>query len=219
LRQAASFVAAPLAALAVRAALAALPEAYLGRRSAARAQAGALRRGFGEIIRAALFYADLRDFTAPSEATQAAAIIAALDAWFDRVARAVHAFGGEVLKFIGDGVLAIFPVSGAPAETCEAALRGRRRTRRNGPSRCGAAGTGACRRCPSARRCERRGGIGGTGSLLLSLPPPDGRPPVGARGRPCEPFRRGAISSRPTRLAAPRNDGGELVRRPQNGAY
>jgi len=49
--------------------------------------------------------------------------IAALDAWFERVARAVHAFGGEVLKFIGDGVLAIFPVTGAPAAACEAALR------------------------------------------------------------------------------------------------
>jgi adenylate cyclase len=35
----------------------------------------------------------------------------------------VHAFGGELLKFIGDGVLAIFPVTGAPAAACEAALR------------------------------------------------------------------------------------------------
>ena len=42
-------------------------------------------------------------------------MIAALDAWFERVAGAVHAFGGEVLKFIGDGVLAIFPVLGSPA--------------------------------------------------------------------------------------------------------
>jgi adenylate cyclase len=50
-------------------------------------------------------------------------MIAALDAWFDRVAGAVHAFGGEVLKFIGDGVLAIFPVTGAASEACEAALR------------------------------------------------------------------------------------------------
>jgi class 3 adenylate cyclase len=123
LRQAARFVAAPLAALAARAALATLLEAYLGRRSAARVQAGALRRGTGETIRAALLYADLRGFTALSEATEPAAMIAALDAWFDRVAGAVHAFGGEVLKFIGDGVLAIFPVTGAPAEACEAALR------------------------------------------------------------------------------------------------
>ena len=123
LRQAARFAAAPLAALAARAALAALLEAYLGRRSAARVQAGALRRGTGETIRAALFSADLRDFTALSEATEPVEMIAALDAWFDRVAGAVHAFGGEVLKFIGDGVLAIFPVTGAPAEACEAALR------------------------------------------------------------------------------------------------
>ena len=39
-------------------------------------------------------------------------MIAALDAWFDRIAGAVHAFGGEVLKFMGDGMLAIFPVAG-----------------------------------------------------------------------------------------------------------
>ena len=123
LRQTARFVAAPLTALAARAALAALLEAYLGRRSAARVQAGALRRGTGETIRAALLSADLRDFTALSEATEPAATIAALDAWFDRVAGAVHAFGGEVLKFIGDGVLAIFPVTATPAEACEAALR------------------------------------------------------------------------------------------------
>jgi adenylate cyclase len=123
LRQAVRFAAAPLAALAARAGLAALLEAYLGRRSAARVRAGALHRGTGETIHAALLSADLRDFTALSEATEPGAMIAALDAWFDRVAGAVHAFGGEVLKFIGDGVLAIFPVTGAPAEACAAALR------------------------------------------------------------------------------------------------
>jgi adenylate cyclase len=123
LRQAARFATAPLAALAARAALAALLEAYLGRRSAARVLAGALRRGTGETIRAVLLFADLRGFTALSETTEPAAVIAALDAWFERVAGAVHAFGGEVLKFIGDGILAIFPVTSAPAEACAAALR------------------------------------------------------------------------------------------------
>ena len=123
LRETARFAAAPLAAVAARAALTAQLEAYLGRRSAARVEAGELRRGAGETIRAALLCADLRDFTALSEATEPAAVIAALDAWFDRIAGAVHAFGGEVLKFIGDGVLAIFPVTGAPAEACGAALR------------------------------------------------------------------------------------------------
>jgi adenylate cyclase len=123
LRQVARFVAAPLAALAARAALATLLDAYLGRRSAARVQAGALRRGSGETIRAALLYADLRDFTTLSETAEPSAVIGVLDGWFDRIAGAVHAFGGEVLKFIGDGVLAIFPVTAAPAEACEAALR------------------------------------------------------------------------------------------------
>jgi adenylate cyclase len=123
LRQAARFAAAPLAAVAARTAQAALLEAYLGRRSAARVQAGALRRGTGETIRAALLAADLRDFTQMSEASEPAAVIAALDAWFDRAAGAVHAFGGEVLKFIGDGILAIFPVTATPQAACEAALR------------------------------------------------------------------------------------------------
>lgn len=117
------FAASPVAVVAARLALAALLEAYIGRRSAARVLAGALRRGSGETIRAALLYADLRDFTALSETSETAAVIAALDAWFERIAGAVQAFGGEVLKFIGDGVLAIFPVTGAPAEACAAALR------------------------------------------------------------------------------------------------
>lgn len=123
LRETARFAATPLALLAARATQAAQLEAYLGRRSAARVDAGVFRRGTGETIRAVLLSADLRDFTAMSEVTEPLEMIASLDAWFDRVAGAVHAFGGEVLKFIGDGVLAIFPVIGAPAEACEAALR------------------------------------------------------------------------------------------------
>jgi adenylate cyclase len=124
LRQAARFAAAPLAALATRATLTAALEAYLGRRSAAKVMAGPLRRDIGETIQAALLYADLRGFTAMSESIAPSAVIAALDAWFDRIAGAVHAFGGEVLKFIGDGVLAIFPVhGGSPRDACEAAVR------------------------------------------------------------------------------------------------
>ena len=103
--------------------LAAALEAYLGRRSAARVLAGPLRRDIGETIQAALLYADLRGFTVLSESNPPAAVISALDAWFDRIAGPVHAFGGEVLKFIGDGVLAIFPVVGEPRGACAAALR------------------------------------------------------------------------------------------------
>jgi class 3 adenylate cyclase len=124
LRQAARFAAAPLALLAARATLTATLEAYLGRRSAARVLAAPLRRDVGETIQAALLYADLRGFTALSEDNPPAVVISALGAWFDRIAGAVHAFGGEVLKFIGDGLLAIFPVgAGSPRGACEAALR------------------------------------------------------------------------------------------------
>ena len=124
LRQAARFAAAPLAALSARATLTAALEAYLGRRSAARVLAGPLQRDIGETIQAALLYADLRGFTALSESNPPSAVISALNAWFDRIAGPIHAFGGEVLKFIGDGVLAIFPViGGAPRDACDAALR------------------------------------------------------------------------------------------------
>jgi class 3 adenylate cyclase len=124
LREVARFATAPLAALLARATLTATLDAYLGRRSAARVLAGPLRRDVGETIRAALLYADLRSFTALSESEPPASVITALDAWFDCMAGAVHAFGGEVLKFIGDGILAIFPVTGEnPGDACNAALR------------------------------------------------------------------------------------------------
>jgi adenylate cyclase len=124
LHEAARFAAAPLAALTARDTLTAALEAYLGRRSAARVLAGPLRRGIGETIQAALLFADLRGFTALSESNPPSAVISALDAWFDRIAGSIHAFGGEVLKFMGDGVLAIFPVVGGSArDACDAALR------------------------------------------------------------------------------------------------
>jgi adenylate cyclase len=124
LREVARFAAAPLAVLAARSTLAVLLETYLGRRSAAQVLAGRLRREPGETIRAALLYADLRGFTELSESAAPQDVIEVLDAWFDRIAGAVHAFGGEVLKFIGDGILAIFPIGERDAAAaCEAALR------------------------------------------------------------------------------------------------
>ncbi|MGC1278204.1 MAG: adenylate/guanylate cyclase domain-containing protein, partial [Xanthobacteraceae bacterium] len=124
LKEAACFAAAPLAAFAARATLSAALEAYLGRRSAARVLAAPLRRDIGETIQAALLFADLRGFTALSDGNSPGVVILALDAWFDRIAGAIHAFGGEVLKFIGDGILAIFPVgAGTPRAACDAALR------------------------------------------------------------------------------------------------
>jgi adenylate cyclase len=130
LLQAARFAAAPLAALSARATLTAALNAYIGKRSAARVLSGPLRRDFGETIQAALLFVDLRGFTELSQAAPAATVIAALNAWFDRVAGATHAFGGEVLKFIGDGMLAIFPVIGdSRRDACRSALAAVQATR------------------------------------------------------------------------------------------
>src|SRR5204862_5215114 len=75
-------------------------------------------------IQAVLLYGDLRGFTELSEALAPEIVLSTLDAWFDRIAGAVHAYGGEVLKFIGDGVLAIFPIGEhPPSAACDAALR------------------------------------------------------------------------------------------------
>ena len=124
LQEVARFAAAPLAVLVARSTLAALLEAYLGRRSAAQVLAGRLRRETGETLRAVLLYGDLRGFTELSETMAPEAVVGALGAWFDRIAGAVHAFGGEVLKFIGDGVLAIFPIGERdPSAASDAALR------------------------------------------------------------------------------------------------
>jgi hypothetical protein len=203
LRQAARFAAAPLAALATRATLTALLEAYLGRRSAARVLAGPLRRGGGETIQAVLLYADLRGFTALSEASPPATVIAALDAWFDRIAGAVHAFGGEVLKFIGDGVLAIFPVSGAPAPPATPrcarspppAPAWRISTRRGWPR--------ACRPCPSARRCIWARCCG-----AISAPPTGWTSPRSARRQSGQPAGRAVPAARPGRAGVRRGGGG-----------
>jgi adenylate cyclase len=124
LHEVARFAAAPLEVLTARSTLAALLEAYLGRRSAAQVMAGRLRRETGETIRAVLLYGDLRGFTELSETMGPEAVVDALNAWFDRVAGAVHAFGGEVLKFVGDGILSIFPIGERnPSVACDAALR------------------------------------------------------------------------------------------------
>src|SRR4029077_17863027 len=73
---------------------------------------------------AGLLLSDLRGFATLSESNPLSVVISALDAWFDRIGGAVHAFGGEVLKFIGDGVLAIFPIDERPPSVaCDAALR------------------------------------------------------------------------------------------------
>jgi adenylate cyclase len=100
----------------------ALLEVYLGRNAAARVRAGAFRRGAGELIDAAIWFCDMRGFTSLSDSTAPGEVVRLLDAYFDRVTQAIMGHGGEVLKFVGDAVLAIFPVQGDPAAACANAL-------------------------------------------------------------------------------------------------
>jgi adenylate cyclase len=88
----------------------ALLEVYLGKDPGRRVLAGAIQRGEGVTIAAAVWYCDLRDFTRLSNKMPRDEVIALLNDYFDAVARPVHANGGEILKFIGDAVLAIFPM-------------------------------------------------------------------------------------------------------------
>jgi len=101
-----------------------LMNVYLGRQAGARVLDGQILRGHGETMRAVILQADLRSFTRLSDTLPGADVIAALNAYFERMVTPVHARGGEVLKFIGDGLLAIFPVrdDGTAAAACAAAL-------------------------------------------------------------------------------------------------
>ncbi|MBK8266340.1 MAG: adenylate/guanylate cyclase domain-containing protein [Nannocystis sp.] len=91
-------------------ALASLLEVYLGRNAAARVLAGSFLRGTGQLIHAAIWFCDMRGFTALADRSPASEVVMALDRFFEAVAGPIGTHGGEVLKFIGDAVLAIFPV-------------------------------------------------------------------------------------------------------------
>jgi adenylate cyclase len=82
--------------------------AYLGSGAAAKVLAGAIRRGAGESMRAVIWVSDLRGFTDLSDRLDPADLLTLLNAYFEVTAGAVLAHGGEVLKFIGDGLLAVF---------------------------------------------------------------------------------------------------------------
>jgi adenylate cyclase len=86
---------------------------YLGQQTGQRVLNGDITRGSGETIRAVLLFADLRGFTALSDRLESDKVIKILNGYFERVVAPIHAHGGEVLKFIGDGLLAIFPIEDA----------------------------------------------------------------------------------------------------------
>jgi adenylate cyclase len=95
---------------------------YVGRRSAAKIYEGALDRGKAEMITATILIADLRGFTHYSETHPIANVLSTLNDFFDAMVAAIEPRGGEVLKFIGDALLAIFPASADQALPCAPAI-------------------------------------------------------------------------------------------------
>ena len=88
-----------------------LLDTYVGHRTGAEILNGSITRGSGKTIRAVILMTDLHDFTAVSERLSGEHLIAYLNRYFDLVGKPILEHGGEILKFIGDAVLAIFPIT------------------------------------------------------------------------------------------------------------
>jgi adenylate cyclase len=98
---------------------------YVGAHTGERILKGQIRRGETEAIEAAIWLSDMRGFTALSDRIAPASLMRLLNRYFDAQVPAIEKHGGEVLKFIGDGLLAIFPVVAGDtrgAAACAAAL-------------------------------------------------------------------------------------------------
>ena len=100
-----------------------LLDTYVGREAARRILDGDVDRGSAQSLEAVILFCDMRGFTARAEGTPRDALLRLMNEYFTIVVGAVHGAGGEVLKFMGDGILAIFRLGDGEA-TAEACARG-----------------------------------------------------------------------------------------------
>ncbi len=114
------FALAVKAASTYRAAVSVL-ETYLGKDAGQRVLDGEITRGSAQTIRAVLWYADLQGFTAIADSTPRDQLITMLNDYFGCMVGVVHEHGGEVLKYLGDGLLAIFRLEGQ-SDVCGVAV-------------------------------------------------------------------------------------------------
>ncbi len=101
----------------------ALLDTYVGNRAGQRILAGQIRRGHTESMTAAIWLSDLRGFTRLSDMLPPNAVVDVLNLYFDCQVEPIKQHGGEVLKFMGDGLLAVFPVAEGGANTAEVCHR------------------------------------------------------------------------------------------------
>ena len=111
-----------------------LLDTYVGNRAGGRILDGQIRRGHAETMDAAIWLSDLRGFTALSDRLPPETVIDILNRYFDCQVSAIAAHGGEVLKFMGDGLLAVFPIDeyvGDVGNACAQVLEAAREARAN----------------------------------------------------------------------------------------
>ena len=109
-----------------------LLDTYVGNRAGARILGGQIRRGHTESMHAAIWLSDLRGFTALSDRLPAEKVVDILNQYFDCQVAAIRNHGGEVLKYMGDGLLAVFPIDeyvGDAQQVCSRVLEAARESR------------------------------------------------------------------------------------------
>jgi adenylate cyclase len=111
-----------------------LLDIYVGNRAGERIMGGQIRRGHTDTMHAAIWLSDLRGFTALSDRLPAETVVDILNLYFDCQVSAIRTHGGEVLKFMGDGLLAVFPIDeyvGDIGQVCSGVLEAARESRAN----------------------------------------------------------------------------------------
>ncbi len=109
-----------------------LLDTYVGNRAGERILGGQIRRGHADTMDAAIWLSDLRGFTALSDRLPAETVVDILNGYFDCQVSAIRTHGGEVLKFMGDGLLAVFPIDeyvGDIQQVCSQVLEAARESR------------------------------------------------------------------------------------------
>ena len=101
-----------------------LMNTYVGKRTGEKVLSGMIRRGDADVVNAALWFSDLRNFTHLTETLTTEQVLELLNQYFELVAAAVTARGGEILRFIGDAMLIVFPIDDNMCQqtACNAAI-------------------------------------------------------------------------------------------------